>query len=220
MTLRGCPGALAPRFPRSVYYLGMKQLFLDVETQKTFDEVGGYFPDKLGVSFVGLIERDGFPESGPVTETRHELFAADLHRVFDLLTRADLVIGFNLIGFDLPALSPYGSINLKTLPVLDLLAVIKQEANHRVSLDAVAGQTLNTRKSGSGLDAITYYRQKQFKKLAAYCMKDVEITRDLYDYGRRHGHVKFLNHWNNLVELPVDFSFSPPVKTGTQLSLV
>jgi hypothetical protein len=29
----------------------MKQLILDVETQKIFDQVGGYHPEKLGVSF-------------------------------------------------------------------------------------------------------------------------------------------------------------------------
>jgi hypothetical protein len=32
------------------------------------------FPEKLGVSFVGIIERDGFPEDGAGTEIRHQLF--------------------------------------------------------------------------------------------------------------------------------------------------
>ena len=31
----------------------MQQLILDVETQKTFDDVGGYFPEQLKISFVG-----------------------------------------------------------------------------------------------------------------------------------------------------------------------
>ena len=33
----------------------MQQVILDVETQKSFDEVGGYFPDRLGISFVGVL---------------------------------------------------------------------------------------------------------------------------------------------------------------------
>ncbi len=40
----------------------MKQVIFDVETKLTFDAVGGYYPEKLGISFIGAIERDGFPE--------------------------------------------------------------------------------------------------------------------------------------------------------------
>lgn len=198
----------------------MNQLFLDVETIKTFDEVGGYFPEKLGVSFVGMIERQGYPEEGKVIETRHELFEQDLHQLSKILEHADLVIGFNSLGFDLPALSSHINGDIKKLPSLDLLAIIKANAGHRVSLDAVAKETLGTQKTGHGLDAIRYYREKEWQSLSKYCMKDVEITRDIYDYGRIHGHVKFKNKWNNLIELPVDFQYHPRQKQATQMSLI
>jgi DEAD/DEAH box helicase domain-containing protein len=198
----------------------MRQLILDVETQKVFDDVGGYYPEKLGISFVGAIERLGFPEEGQVQETKHEFFETDLDRLFSLIDQADVLVGFNLLQFDLPALSPYGRLDIPKLPVLDLLLLIKEQVGHRLSLDALAKETLGTQKSGMGLDAIKYFQQGDFKKLAAYCMKDVTITRDLYDYGRVQRKVKFLNHWNNQVEIPVDFSFTPPPRLGTQLSLV
>lgn len=198
----------------------MIQLFLDVETIKTFDEVGGYFPEKLGVSFCGLIEREGFPEDDNVKETRYELFEADFDKLPNILERVDLIVGFNVIGFDLPALTPYYKGDIKKLPVLDLLDVIKAEAGHRISLDAVAKETLGTQKIGHGLDAIKYYRDKEFDKLAKYCMKDVEITRDLYDHGRRNHKVKFLNKWNNLVELPVNFNYSVNDDQGFQMTLL
>jgi DEAD/DEAH box helicase domain-containing protein len=198
----------------------MRQLILDVETQKIFDDVGGYYPEKLGVSFVGVIERIGFPESGPVREKRYEFFEADLPSLFPLIDQADVIVGFNVLGFDLPTLTPYSHLDIASLPVLDLLKVIKDQAGKRISLDAVAKITLGAQKSGSGLDAIKYYQTGQLQKLAAYCMKDVEITRDLYDYGRTHHHIKYLNHWNNPVALPIDFSFTPPTKSGTQLSLI
>lgn len=198
----------------------MKQIILDVETKKTFDEVGGYFPDKLEASFVGIIERVGFPEEGNCLETRHELFEQDFDRLPTLLEHADVIVGFNNIGFDLPALQPYYPGNILKLPQLDLLDVIKNVAGHRVSLDAVAKETLGTQKSGNGLDAIMYYQTKQFDKLASYCMKDVEITRDLYDYGRVNKKVKFLNKWNNLVEIEVDFSFEAKADQGLQMTLI
>jgi DEAD/DEAH box helicase domain-containing protein len=198
----------------------LRQVILDVETQKTFDAVGGYFPEKLGVSFVGVIERLGFPEEGHAAETRYEIFEPDLKKLWPILETADVIIGFNTDGFDLPALSPYYVGDLKKLPSLDLLAVITDVTGHRISLDAVAKETLGTQKSGDGLDAIRYFEEKQFDLLAKYCMKDVEITRDIYDYGRQKGKIKFLNRWNNLMEIDVNFRPHPKADSGTQMSLV
>lgn len=197
----------------------LRQLFLDVETIKTFDAVGGYFPEKLGVSFTGAIERLGFPDTGGGVETRYELFEKDLPKLWPVLEQVDLIIGFNLDGFDLPALSPYYRGDIKKLPTLDLLTLVKDKLGHRLSLDALAKETLGVQKSGVGLDAIKYYETKQFTKLAQYCMRDVEITRDLYDYSRQHGKLKYLNHWNNLLE--VEINVSPPgTLPATQMSLV
>lgn len=197
----------------------MKQVIFDVETKLTFDAVGGYFPEKLGISFIGAIERDGFPEDEEVVETEHKFFEQDLEKFWPILESADVVIGFNSDGFDLPTLIPYYHGNIRKLPSLDLLSRIKSSINRRISLDSLAKQTLGTKKSGSGLDAIKFFQEKQWEKLAHYCMKDVAITRDLYDYGRVNGKILYLNHWNNVVDAPVDFSFSPKPKAGVQMSL-
>lgn len=201
----------------------MRHVVLDVETIKTFDEVGGYKPELLGVSFVGVIEREGLPGvwGEKVTEKRHELFEKDLDKLFKLLEQVDLIVGFNLDGFDMPALKPYYRGNIAKLPTLDLLVRFKEERNHRVSLDAIAGETLGSKKIGNGLDAIKYYANGELDKLAKYCMKDVEITRDIYDYGRIKGMIKFKNKWNELVEAKVDFSYQKPAEVaGLQMSLV
>ena len=42
----------------------MLQVIFDVETKKTFDEVGGFFPDRLGISFIGACVREGFTGKG------------------------------------------------------------------------------------------------------------------------------------------------------------
>lgn len=198
----------------------MKQLILDVETQKIFDQVGGYFPEKLGISFVGAILRDGFPEEGSVNEQRFELFEKDLGKLWPVMEQADVIVGFNTNGFDLPVISAYYPGDINKLPSLDLLDIVKQNYGRRISLDAIAKVTLKAHKSGSGLDAIAYYENQEFDKLAKYCMKDVEITRDIYDYGRRHKKIMFLNHWNNHVEIPVDFSFNVKANRDLQLTLV
>ena len=194
----------------------MLQVILDVETKKAFDEVGGYFPEKLGISFAGVCVRQGRSGSGELKG----FFEDQLSELFSLLEKADLIIGFNHELFDLPALSPYYTGDLASLPTLDLLIKIKDSLGHRVSLDSVAKETLGVGKSANGLDAIKYYQNQQFDKLRDYCLQDVVVTRDLYDYGFKNGRVKFRNKWNRLIEAPVDFSFLPMVNTGIQMSLI
>jgi len=194
----------------------MIQVFLDVETKQTFDQVGGYFPEKLGISFVGVCVRDGFIGPGEMMS----FFEENLADLFPVLEQADVVIGFNSDGFDLPALSPHYSGSMAKLPSLDLMDRIKKSVGHRIGLNAVAQATLGTGKSGNGLDAIRFYKEGNRQALEKYCLQDVAVTRDVYDFGLKQGLVKFKNKWNRLIECPVDFSFTPRKDSGVQMSLI
>ncbi|OGJ20442.1 MAG: hypothetical protein A3A82_00475 [Candidatus Pacebacteria bacterium RIFCSPLOWO2_01_FULL_47_12] len=194
----------------------MRQIILDVETKKIFDEVGGYFPDRLGVSFVGICLRDS---TAGVGEMRG-FFEDDLPDLFPLLEQADVVIGFNIDGFDMQTLVPYYKGDISLIPTLDLLDRIKKSAGHRISLDAVAQATLGIGKSGDGLDAVKYYNSGNYDALKKYCLQDVAVTRDVYDYGKTKGAVKFRNKWNRMIDCPVDFSFTPKKQVGLQMSLL
>lgn len=200
----------------------MHHLILDVETQKAFDDVGGYHPEKLGISFVGVIERASLPGKfgDRVMEQRHELFEKDLPKLWKLMEQADVIIGFNLDGFDMPVIGSYYPGNITKFPTLDLMVRFKDAQGHRISLDAIAQETLGTQKSGDGLDAIKYYNNGELDKLASYCMKDVEITRDIYDYGRIHKNVSFKNKWNEVVKTDIDFEFDTSQAQGLQMSLL
>lgn len=194
----------------------MLQVILDVETKKIFDEVGGNFPDRLGISFVGACVRDGSTGSGEMLS----FFEADLPKLFPILEKADVLIGFNIDDFDMQTFVPYYTGDIATLPTLDLLDRIKKSAGHRISLDAVAQETLGIGKSGSGLDAVKYYRNGDLRALKEYCLQDVAVTRDVYDYGMQKGLVKFRNRWNRLIDCPIDFSYTPQKNAGVQMSLI
>lgn len=194
----------------------MLQLILDVETKKTFDEVGGYFPEKLEVSFVGVCARQGTSGPGEMLG----FFEKDFKDLFPLLEKADVVVGFNIDNFDMPTLIPYYSGDISKIPTLDVMNRIKDTAGHRIGLDAVAQATLGIGKNGNGLDAIKYWKNRDFDALSKYCLQDVAVTRDVYDYGLNKGHVKFHNKWNRLIECKVDFSFTPKKDSGMQMSLI
>jgi len=192
------------------------QVILDVETKKTFDEVGGFFPEKLGISFVGVCVREGTTGQGEMMS----FWEKDLPKLFPLLEKADVVIGFNVDNFDMPTFTPYYNADIKRIPTLDVLTRIKDSAGHRIKLDTVARDTLGIGKSGDGLDAIKYYQTKQWEKLEKYCIQDVAVTRDVYDFGLQKGYVKFKNKWNRMIDCPVDFSFTPQKDAGVQMSLI
>jgi len=194
----------------------MLQVILDVETKKTFDEVGGYFPDRLGISFVGVNVRNGFNKEGEY----QSYFEKDIPKLFPLLEKADVVVGFNIDGFDMPTFIEYYSGDITKIPTLDLMLRIKDSVGHRIGLDAVAKETLGIGKTGDGLDAIKYYQRQQWDKLEKYCIQDVRVTKEILDYGYNKGEIKFRNRWNRLITAPVDFSFTPQKNAGVQMSLI
>lgn len=184
----------------------MREIVLDVETKKAFSEVEKYDPAKLGVSYVGICRRS--VENGAVIENKLEGFFEDeLAKLWPIMEQADRIIGFNIISFDFPVMNSYYHGDLSSFPVLDILDAIKRAVGHRVSLDAIAHETLGTGKSGSGLDALKYYAEGRLEELAKYCLDDVRITRDIYLQGLEHGEVSFKNKWDRLVTAKVDFSF-------------
>jgi DEAD/DEAH box helicase domain-containing protein len=193
------------------------EVILDVETKKIFDEVGGYFPDRLGISYVGTCIRD--PLSGK--SEMKGFFEHELDQLFSLIEQADIIIGFNCDNFDMQTLAPYYKVGkIEKFPTLDLMVRIKKSCGHRIGLDAVAQETLGVGKTGDGLDAIKFYKSGRLDELAKYCLHDVEITRDVFDYGRKHGLVKFKNKWLRPVACRVDFSYTSKKANGLQMSLL
>jgi DEAD/DEAH box helicase domain-containing protein len=194
----------------------MLQLILDVETKKAFDDVGGFFPDRLGISFVGVCVRRSNSGKGEMLG----FFEDDLPKLFPLMEKADVVIGFNIDSFDMQTFVPYYTGDVTAIPTLDLMLRIKDSVGHRIGLDAVAKATLGIGKTGDGLDAIKYFKNGQLDQLKEYCLQDVAVTRDVHDYGLNKGQVKFHNKWNRLIEANVDFSFTPQKNAGVQMSLL
>jgi DEAD/DEAH box helicase domain-containing protein len=181
-------------------------LVLDLETQKSFEEVNGRNFRDLLVSVVGLYsyQRDQF-ECYEEKEVPHLL---------PMLETADLVIGFNTKRFDYLVLEPYFNKSLDHLRSLDILEEVQKTLGHRLSLDTLAKATLNQSKIGEGLDAIRYFRSGEMDKLKKYCLEDVRLTRDLYEYGKKNGKLYYSDRSGKGI-----LSFSVKWEMETQQSL-
>jgi DEAD/DEAH box helicase domain-containing protein len=171
---------------------------IDVETQKSFDEVGGRNFEKLGISVAGIY-RSG--------TNRYEAYEEkELGKLNQILSETDLVIGFNTKAFDYVVLQPYLDIPLIKLPSLDILEIIKNTLGHRLSLNSIAKATLNKEKSGDGLEALRWYKEGQIEKIKKYCLDDVKITKEVYDFGLQHQFVRYYSKdGSNILQVNVNW---------------
>ena len=160
-------------------------VFFDLETQKSFAEVGG----RHRISEMGLSVAVTYSSA---SGEFHDYLEQDVESLVQELVGADLVVGFNVLRFDYEVLRAYTSEPLDTIPTVDMLAEIHNRLGFRVSLDNLAKSTLGAGKLADGLQAIRWFREGKIRELLEYCRQDVEVTRQLYEYGREHGHVVFL----------------------------
>jgi DEAD/DEAH box helicase domain-containing protein len=162
----------------------MNIVYFDVETQRSFDEVGGReHVRKLGLSAAVTYST--------ADEAFHRYTEETVGNLIAELKGADLVVGFNVLRFDYEVLRAYTDDPLDDIETVDMLDHIYKRLGFRVSLDNLAGTTLGTAKSADGLQAVRWYKQGRMQEILDYCQQDVEVTRQLYEYGVKFKHVKF-----------------------------
>ena len=180
---------------------GVNKIVLDLETQKSFEEVGGRDRNHLlKVSVVGIYS---YPLNKYLTFTEDQLY-----KLGEMFSKSDQIIGFNIKNFDFAVLQPYLNFKLAEIPTLDILEEVEKIIGHRVKLDNLAQTTLGVAKSGDGLQALKYYKLGQIEELKKYCLDDVKITKDLYDYVRQYGKLLYKDYFETK---EIKISFAEPV---------
>ena len=174
------------------------KLVLDIETQNSFKDIGG--KANLSLLKISLVGAYWYPENKFLTFMEQELAGLE-----ELIKKSELVIGYNLLGFDYPVLANYlKNTNFNNVKTLDILNVADNYLGYKIKLENVAQGTLGTGKSGTGLDAIQMWRAGQIEELKKYCLKDVEVTKNVYEYGLQNKQIKFKSSWDTY-EIPVDW---------------
>ena len=87
---------------------------------------------------------------------------------------------------------------------------VRNTLGHALSLAHLGENTLGRGKTDVGTNAVIYWKQhdeESLKKLKHYCEADVLLTKDLYDYGVKNMHLKYLDRTNTPQQFPVDFSY-------------
>ncbi|HEX8993978.1 MAG TPA: ribonuclease H-like domain-containing protein, partial [Candidatus Paceibacterota bacterium] len=125
----------------------MRKITLDIETTGNFGANNDVLSLDLAVVCIHDSKTDAF-----TCYTQEELPA-----LWQILERADLIIGYNSDHFDIPILNKYYTGDLSHIKSVDLLKEIKEVLGRRLRLDNVAEATLGCKKSGSGLQSIEWW---------------------------------------------------------------
>ncbi|HWP61299.1 MAG TPA: hypothetical protein VN495_01725, partial [Candidatus Paceibacterota bacterium] len=90
-----------------------------------------------------------------------------------------------------PLLNKYYPGDLSRIKSLDLLKEIHGALGRRIKLDAVAEGTLGEKKSGMGSESVRWWKNGEVEKVRKYCLKDVELTKKIFDYALAKGGIKY-----------------------------
>ena len=173
-------------------------VYFDLETQKAADEVGGWnnirqMRMSIGVTY--STARGGY-----------EIYREqEVDALLTELQRADLVVGFNNLGFDYEVLHYYTVLDLRQLPTLDMLVELKKRLPHRLSLDSIAQATMGVEKTSEGLQALRWFKEGKWLEIAEYCCYDVKITRLVHEYGAAHKQLFYTNKFGAKMSVPVSW---------------
>ncbi len=171
------------------------EVYYDIETQKSADEVGGWGNIHLmRVSVaVSYAEQDGF---------RH--WAEDqVPELIRYLGNFDRVISFNGDRFDAVVLSAYGDVRTLVARSMDLLTDLKAKLGHRLTLDSLAKASLKVGKTADGLQALRWWKEGKIDEIARYCQADVQVLVDLVRFARANGYVLYEDKFTGVRRIPV-----------------
>jgi DEAD/DEAH box helicase domain-containing protein len=173
-------------------------LFFDLETQKSAEEVGGW--EHIAAMKVALAVT--YDDATGRFRTYKE---QDIHELLvDLLT-ADRVVGYNIDRFDIEVLRGYTGRDLSRIRTRDMLADIYRKLGFRLRLADVAEATLGTGKSSDGLQSLQWWKEGRIDLIEEYCRKDVEVTRNVFQFGVTNGYILYRDREGRSLRLPVDW---------------
>lgn len=176
---------------------GKKIAVFDAEIKKPIESLtcGWKSHDEMGVSCLVLFDYQTM---------RYRIF--DDHNIeecLQILHNHDFVVGFNTVGFDwklLKATYP-NCCDLKRSSVdFDILREIwisigvdpdnfQPKTHGGYKLDDVAHETIGLMKSGDGAHAPHLYQQGKIAELIDYCVQDVRIEKELFEFIVKFGYV-------------------------------
>jgi DEAD/DEAH box helicase domain-containing protein len=189
----------------------MRVITFDIETANWITDTGSNDPADLTIAIVCIHDSE--------TGEYSSYLENELPKLWPILERADLLIGYNSDHFDIPLLNKYYPGDLAKIKSLDIMVEVQKSLGRRLKLDTLAEGTLNDKKlGGKGGQSVVWWRNGEVEKVREYCIQDVKLTRDLFDYALKNGILKYkelgklreikldTSNWLNKASAPMTFT--------------
>ena len=185
--------------PASLFQNHKEFLIVDIETKTLVEAVGGWKNFKqLEVSIACAYDSK--------TDQFFSYRENELASLIELC-KDRLIIGYNVIGFDLPILEKYGLPPVSELDVFDIMIDFHNVSGWKfVKLEKIAQATLGTGKSADGLMAVEWWKNGEVEKIIEYCLQDVKVTRDVFLHGLNKGFIEVMKADDSKVQFTVNWS--------------
>jgi DEAD/DEAH box helicase domain-containing protein len=173
----------------------MRYIVFDLETQNIFQDVGSSDPAALDISVATVYDSE--------TDLYTTVTIDEIDSLWPIIEKADALVGYNSNHFDIPLLNKYYPGDLTQIKSIDILEDIKKSLGRRLRLDSIAQATIGAKKSADGLQAVRWWREGNIKDIKKYCEQDVKVTKEIFEYARKNGFVKFKDG-HRKKEIPLD----------------
>lgn len=161
----------------------MRVVTFDIETANWIGSSGVSDASDLQIALVGVHDSD--------TNAYTSYLEPELPKLWPILERTDVLVGYNSDHFDIPLLNKYYPGDLSKIKSLDLMKEVHAVLGRRLKLDSLAEATLKENKSADGIQSLRWWQAGEIEKVRQYCLKDVEITRKLFDIALAKGSLKY-----------------------------
>jgi DEAD/DEAH box helicase domain-containing protein len=161
----------------------MREITFDIETANLIPVLSRQELHRLDLAVVAIHDS----ETGEYSSYSQE----ELPKLWPILEKADVLIGYNSDSFDVPLLNHYYPGDLTHIRSLDLLVEVYKTLGRRLRLQNLAEATLGHGKSADGIKAVEWWQAGEYDKVREYCIQDVRVTRELYEYALKHGKLKY-----------------------------
>lgn len=165
----------------------MRAIVWDLEIQESPESEADWEKARkgeLGVSCVVLYDS--------ATQKYYIYDETELDECLVHLNEADILIGYNTLGFDAPCLQGFTNGIIEPVHV-DLLQDIWDSLGKHTKgfkLGQVSQRTLGAEKYiENGETAVHLFKTGKLAKLYTYCMHDVALTKDLFNFIETNGYV-------------------------------
>ncbi len=171
-------------------------IFLDIETQNDWTINPVISIPEYKISYTGVIDDK---------DKAYDFWEDDMEKLGELLKSADMIVGYNIFGFDMPIITNYLGPDILKLPQLDLMAAAFKALGFRPKLDSLTTATFGESKIGKGSDAVKYFAAGDLDSLKKYCLEDVRLTKKLYEFGKENGYVKYFDRKGFISQIDINW---------------